>query len=66
MSSDFRKIRVTLVKSTIGQKQPARATVEALGLRKVQGSVVHTETPQIRGMVNRVIHLVQVDEVQDE
>lgn len=65
MSSDFKKVRVTLVKSTIGQKQPTRATVEALGLRKVHGSVVHAETPQIRGMINKVSHLVLVEEVEE-
>jgi large subunit ribosomal protein L30 len=58
-----KSLRVTLTKSPIGYRQDQRATVEALGLRKVNASVVHIETPQIRGMINKVIHLVAVEEV---
>jgi large subunit ribosomal protein L30 len=58
-----RSIRITLTKSPIGYKPDQRATVAALGLRKINTSVVHKETPQIRGMVNKVSHLVTVDEV---
>lgn len=66
MSSEHRTIRVTLVRSPIGYTQDQRATVQALGLRKMHASVVHKETPQIRGMVNKVIHLLQVEEVDGE
>jgi large subunit ribosomal protein L30 len=66
MSNDFRTVRVTLVRSTIGCKQGQRDTVRALGLRKRNMSVVHTETPQIRGMINKVSHLVNVEEVDAE
>jgi large subunit ribosomal protein L30 len=58
-----RSVRITLTKSPIGQKPDQRATVEALGLRKINTSVIHKETPQIRGMINKVSHLVTVDEV---
>lgn len=61
-----RTVRVTLVRSPIGYKKNQRATAEALGLRKLHASVVHRETPQIRGMINTIIHLVQVEEVEGE
>ncbi len=66
MSSDTKHLRITLVRSVIGSKQKARATVEALGLRKVNTSVTHKETPQILGMINRVSHLLSVEEVEVE
>ena len=56
------KIKVTLVKSTIGCKKDQIATVKALGLRKIRSVVEHNDTPQIRGMVNKVSHLVKVEE----
>ena len=58
-------IRVTLVRSPIGYKRNQRVIVETLGLRKLQSSVVHTETPQIRGMINKVNHLLKVEEVEE-
>jgi large subunit ribosomal protein L30 len=65
MSNQERTIRVTLVKSPIGYTQDQRRTVKALGLNKMHVSRVHKETPQIRGMVNKVIHLLQVEEVDE-
>ena len=56
------KIKVKLVKSTIGRKQDQIATVKALGLRKIRHVVEHEDTPQIRGMINKVSHLVEVEE----
>lgn len=56
------KLKVTLVKSTIGQKPAKVATVRSLGLRKINSSVEHEDTPAIRGMVNAVAHLVKVEE----
>ncbi len=58
-------VRITLVKSPIGYAQNQRATVRSLGLRKVNASVTHKETPQIRGMINTVSHLVKVEEVEE-
>jgi len=52
------KIRVRLVRSTIGQLPRHRATVRALGLRKINSSRVHEDTAAIRGMVKAVSHLV--------
>ncbi|MBO5453343.1 MAG: 50S ribosomal protein L30 [Clostridia bacterium] len=58
------KVKVTLVKSVIGRKDDQIATVSALGLKKIRQSVVHEATPQILGMVNKVSHLVSVEEVK--
>ncbi|MBA1336388.1 MAG: LSU ribosomal protein L30p (L7e) [Firmicutes bacterium] len=57
------KLKIKLVKSVIGCKKDQKATVEALGLRKIRQEVEHDDTPQIRGMVNKVSHLVEVEEV---
>ena len=57
-------LRITLVKSTIGAKKNQRETVKSLGLRKLNATVEHTATPQIRGMVNTVQHLVEVEEIE--
>lgn len=56
------KLNVKLVKSTIGCKKDQIATVEALGLKKIRQVAVHNDTPQIRGMINKVSHLVEVEE----
>lgn len=63
--SNERTIRVTLVKSPIGYTEDQRSTVKALGLNKMHASRVHKETPQIRGMVNKIIHLLRVEEVDE-
>ncbi|MBD3331640.1 50S ribosomal protein L30 [candidate division GN15 bacterium] len=57
------KLKVTQIRSTIHRKLPQKRTIEALGLGKLHRSVVHNDTPQIRGMINKVSHLVQVEEV---
>lgn len=56
------KITVKLIKSTIGCKQDQIATVAALGLRKIRDVKEHNDTPQIRGMIKKVSHLVEVEE----
>ncbi len=55
-------LRITLVKSTIGQKPRIRATVESLGLRKIRQTVDRPDTPDVRGMINRARHLLDVQE----
>ncbi len=57
------KIKVTLVKSIIGSEKSQKATVEALGIKKMNHSVEHEATPAIMGMVNKVKHLVKVEEI---
>jgi len=59
-----KKIKVTLVKSTIGQKPEKKATVRSLGLKKINSTVVMEDTAVIRGMVNAVAHLVTVEEAK--
>ena len=56
-------LRVTLVKSVIGSKKDQIATIEALGLKKIRDTKEHADNPQIRGMVNKVKHLVKVEEI---
>lgn len=56
------KLRITLTKSVIGRKQDQIATVKALGLKKIRDVKEHEDTPQIRGMINKVIHLLSVEE----
>ena len=55
-------LKVKLVKSTIGCKKDQIATVAALGLKKNRDVKEHNDTPQIRGMINKVSHLVEVEE----
>ena len=59
------KIKVTLVKSTIGCLQKQKATVEALGLKKIRSSKIHEDNEVIRGMISKVAHLVKVEAVED-
>ncbi len=59
------KLKITLKRSTIGREKSQVRTVEALGLRRMHYSVIHTDTPQIRGMIRKVGHLVVVEEVQE-
>ncbi|MCA3748874.1 MAG: 50S ribosomal protein L30 [Rubrobacter sp.] len=58
-------LKVTQVKSTIGAIEKHKRTVRALGLRRIRDSRVHEDTPQIRGMIAKVRHLVRVEEVED-
>ncbi|GAB3232993.1 MAG: 50S ribosomal protein L30 [Algoriphagus aquaeductus] len=56
------KIKITQVKSTIDRPKDQKATITALGLGRISKSVVVENTPQIAGMVNKVNHLVKVEE----
>ena len=56
------KIKVTQVKSQIGRLKNQKRTLEALGLRRLNQTVEHEVTPSIVGMVNKVSHLVSVEE----
>jgi len=57
------KVKLTLVKSLIGRKKEHIATVNALGLRKIRKDVEHEETPQIKGMINKVSYLLKIEQV---
>lgn len=56
------KLSITLQKSLIGRKKDHIATVNALGLRKIGKTVEKEDTPQIRGMINKVNYLLKVEE----
>jgi large subunit ribosomal protein L30 len=58
-----KQLSVTWKVSGIGYKRDQRRTIEALGLRKLHQTVVHDDTPSIRGMLFKVRHLVEVNEV---
>ena len=55
------KIKITQVKSVIDRSKKQKATMQALGLKKIRQSVVIEETPQIKGMVNKVSHLITIE-----
>ena len=58
------KIKITQVKSLIGSTKSQKATMESLGIRKMHQTVEHEATPQIIGMVNKMRHLINVEEVK--
>jgi large subunit ribosomal protein L30 len=55
-------IRVTLVRSPIGFPKDQKATVRALGLRRMHQTVEHQDTPALRGMLTKIIHLLKIEE----
>jgi large subunit ribosomal protein L30 len=57
-------VRITLVKSPIGYTQRHKATIRALGLRRMHQTVEHEDSPSLRGMLYKVNHLVEVVEVE--
>lgn len=59
------QLRITYVKSTIGYTQRQKDTIHALGLRRLGDTKLHKDTPDIRGMVHKVQHLVRVEEVTE-
>jgi ribosomal protein L30 len=60
------KLQITYTKSAIGYSKDQKATIASLGLRKLNSTVVHDDTPSIRGMAFKVRHLVSVTEVAEE
>jgi len=63
VSSKAKKLKITQIKSGIGYNARQRATLTALKLTRHQKTVVHDDTPQIRGMIFKVNHLLQVEEL---
>ena len=59
----MRRLRITQIKSAIGQRYDQKRTLKALGIRRRGRSVTHNDTPDIRGMINKVRHLVKVEEL---
>lgn len=60
------RLRVKWVKSSIGYPKDQKATIQALGLHKLQHTVEHNDQPAVRGMLRKVRHLVQVEEIVSE
>ena len=58
-----KQLEITLKRSVIGRKENQKKTVQALGLKKINDTVTHNDTPTLRGMVNTVSHLVAVKEL---
>lgn len=61
--SEAKTLRVTQIKSTIGTPADQKATVRALGLKRINDSVDQTDSPAVRGMIFKVKHLVKVEEL---
>jgi large subunit ribosomal protein L30 len=57
------QLRITLVRSTIGRPEDQKNSVKSLGLRKVNQTVIRNDDPSIRGICNKISHLVSVEEV---
>jgi len=55
-------LRVTLVRSAIGYSKDQKRTVRALGLRRMNQTVEHPDNPALRGMLNKIIHLLRIEE----
>jgi large subunit ribosomal protein L30 len=58
------KLRVTQVRGVVGRPERQRETIRALGLKRIRDAVVKDDRPEIRGMIAKVAHLVEVEEVE--
>ncbi len=60
--AEGKMIKITLVRSPIGYPEPQKATVRALGFRRLHQTVEHEDSPVLRGMLAKVIHMVRIEE----
>ncbi len=60
----MKKLKITQIRSTIRRQENQKRTIRALGLRRMHQTVIQPDVPQIRGMVQKVAHLVQVEEIK--
>jgi len=58
------QLRITLVRSVVGRPQKHREVVKGLGLRKINSNVIRKDCPEIRGMINKIPHLVKVEALE--
>lgn len=65
MAKKTSKLKITQIRSGIDRPERQRRTIRALGIRKLNHTVVHADTPQIRGMIEKVSHLVSVEEFSE-
>lgn len=61
-----KKIKITQIRSAIGKLENQKRTIRALGIKKMNYSVVQEDTPVIRGMINEVKHLIKIEEIDGE
>ena len=59
-----KELKITQIKSAIGYEKSQKETIRSLGIKKLHQTVYHKDTPQIRGMVQKVRHLLKVEEVE--
>jgi large subunit ribosomal protein L30 len=59
-----KSLKITQIRSVIGQKPSQKKTIEALGLKRIRHTVIKNDTPQIRGMIKKVVHMVEVEEIE--
>ncbi len=64
-AAEVRQISIKQIRSGIGRQKKHRRTLEALGIKRHQQTVIHNDTPAIRGMINQVSHMVEVTEVAE-
>lgn len=64
-TAEAKKIAIKQIRSGIGRPPKHRKTLEALGIKRHQQTVIHNDTPAIRGMIDRVSHLVEVQDVEE-
>lgn len=62
----MKKLKITQIKSIIDRPERQKRTIKALGLGRPNYVVIHNDTPQIRGMIRKVSHLVKVEEISEE
>jgi large subunit ribosomal protein L30 len=60
----MKRLKITQIKSSIGSSWRKKRTIKALGLRKIRHTVIHNDTPTIRGMIEKIRELVQVEEIE--
>ncbi|NLN38426.1 MAG: 50S ribosomal protein L30 [Smithella sp.] len=60
-----KKLKVKMVRSVIARPEKQKKIIRGLGLRKINGTVELLDTPEIRGMINKVSHLVSVEEIKE-
>jgi large subunit ribosomal protein L30 len=58
------KLRITQIKSSSKRRYDQAQTLRALGIKRMQHTVEHNDTPQIRGMVHKIVHLLKVEEIK--
>jgi large subunit ribosomal protein L30 len=56
------KVKVTQIKSTIDRPERQKRIIQSLGLKKINHSVIHEDSPEIMGMINKVLHLITIQE----